>query len=67
MNNLISTIQYFFIIPAELTVLFLGIGTIVALILCIYRKTNSDSGFRVAGFGETFWVLRGKGGSSCCG
>lgn len=33
MNNLISTIQYFFIITAELTALFLGISTIVALIL----------------------------------
>lgn len=31
MNNLISTIQYFLIITAELTVLFLGISTIVAL------------------------------------
>ncbi len=33
MNNLISTIQYFLIITAELTALFLGISTIVALIL----------------------------------
>ncbi len=33
MNNLISTIQYFLIITAELTVLFLGISTIVALLL----------------------------------
>lgn len=33
MNNLISTIQYFLIITAELTVLFLGISTIVALVL----------------------------------
>ncbi len=33
MNTLTSTIQYFFIITAELTVLFLGISTIVALIL----------------------------------
>jgi len=33
MNNLVSTIRYFFIITAELTVLFLGISTIVALIL----------------------------------
>jgi uncharacterized membrane protein YraQ (UPF0718 family) len=32
-NTLTSTIQYFFIITAELTVLFLGISTIVALIL----------------------------------
>ncbi|MDY6849960.1 MAG: permease [Thermodesulfobacteriota bacterium] len=33
MNNLISAIQYFLIITAELTVLFLGISTIVALVL----------------------------------
>ncbi|MDK2857444.1 MAG: uncharacterized protein PWQ29_1772 [Verrucomicrobiota bacterium] len=33
MNNLISTIQYFLIITAELTVLFLGISTIIALVL----------------------------------
>ncbi|MGE4286348.1 MAG: permease [Phycisphaerae bacterium] len=33
MNNLANTIQYFFIITAELTVLFLGISTIVALVL----------------------------------
>lgn len=33
MNNLISTIQNFLIITAELTVLFLGISTIVALVL----------------------------------
>jgi hypothetical protein len=33
MNNLIHTLRYFFIITAELTVLFIGISTIVALIL----------------------------------
>lgn len=33
MNNLISTIQYFLIITTELVVLFLGISTIVALVL----------------------------------
>jgi hypothetical protein len=33
MNNFINTIQYFFIITAELTALFLGISTIVALVL----------------------------------
>ncbi|MDD2620611.1 MAG: permease [Syntrophomonadaceae bacterium] len=33
MNTLTSTIKYFFLITAELTVLFLGISTIVALIL----------------------------------
>jgi len=33
MNNLVSTIQYFLIITTELTVLFLGISTVVALIL----------------------------------
>ncbi len=33
MNTLINTIKYFFTITAELTVLFLGISTIVALIL----------------------------------
>lgn len=33
MNNLINTIQYFLIITAELTALFLGISTIVALVL----------------------------------
>ncbi len=33
MNTLMSTIKYFFLITAELTVLFLGISTIVALIL----------------------------------
>lgn len=33
MNTLIKTIQYFVFITAELTVLFLGISTIVALIL----------------------------------
>lgn len=33
MNNLINTIQYFLFITAELTALFLGISTIVALIL----------------------------------
>jgi len=32
-NTLMSTIKYFFVITAELTVLFLGISTIVALIL----------------------------------
>jgi len=32
-NTLMSTIKYFFFITAELTVLFLGISTIVALIL----------------------------------
>lgn len=33
MNTFIETIKYFFIITAELTVLFLGISTIVALLL----------------------------------
>lgn len=33
MHNLVSTIQYFLIITAELTVLFLGISTVVALLL----------------------------------
>ncbi|MDD4347444.1 MAG: permease, partial [Desulfitobacteriaceae bacterium] len=33
MNTLMSTIKYFFVITAELTVLFLGISTIIALIL----------------------------------
>lgn len=33
MHNLASTIQYFLIITAELTVLFLGISTVVALLL----------------------------------
>ncbi|ABK19528.1 permease [Syntrophobacter fumaroxidans] len=33
MNNLVDTIQYFLIITAELTVLFLGISTVVALVL----------------------------------
>ncbi|MDD2498214.1 MAG: permease [Desulfitobacteriaceae bacterium] len=33
MNSLISTIKYFLFITAELTVLFLGVSTIVALIL----------------------------------
>ncbi len=33
MNTLLSSIKYFFIITAELTVLFLGISTIVALVL----------------------------------
>ncbi len=33
MNTLIETIKYFIVITAELTVLFLGISTIVALIL----------------------------------
>lgn len=33
MNSLISTFQYFLIITTELTVLFLGISTLVALIL----------------------------------
>lgn len=33
MNNLMSTIQYFLIITTELMVLFLGISTVVALIL----------------------------------
>ena len=33
MNNLINTIQYFLLITTELTVLFLGISTIVALVL----------------------------------
>ncbi|MDY6820382.1 MAG: permease [Deferribacterota bacterium] len=33
MNNLMNTIQYFLIITTELTVLFLGISTVVALIL----------------------------------
>lgn len=33
MNNLISTIQYFLIITTELTLLFLGISTVVALLL----------------------------------
>ncbi|WP_298200185.1 permease [Desulfosporosinus sp.] len=33
MNSLITTIQFFFVITAELTVLFLGISTLVALIL----------------------------------
>jgi len=30
MNSLVSTLQYFFLITAELTVLFLGISTVVA-------------------------------------
>ncbi len=38
MNNLISTIQYFLIITAELTVLFLGISTIVALVLTYIQQ-----------------------------
>lgn len=33
MNNLINTIKYFFIITAELVALFLGISTVVALVL----------------------------------
>ncbi len=33
MNNLISTLQYFLIITAELALLFLGISTIVAIVL----------------------------------
>lgn len=33
MNNLVNTIHYFLIITAELTVLFLGISTAVALVL----------------------------------
>lgn len=33
MNNLANTIQYFLIITAELTILFLGISTLVALML----------------------------------
>lgn len=33
MNDLINTVQYFLIITAELTVLFLGISTLVALLL----------------------------------
>lgn len=33
MNNFIDTLRYFFLITAELTFLFLGISTIVALIL----------------------------------
>jgi hypothetical protein len=33
MNNLVSTIKYFLIITVELAVLFLGISTIVALVL----------------------------------
>ena len=33
MNNLLSTVQFFLIITAELTVLFLGISMIVALAL----------------------------------
>lgn len=33
MHNLLSTIQYFLLITAELTLLFLGISTIVALVL----------------------------------
>ncbi|HRW30938.1 MAG TPA: permease, partial [Emcibacteraceae bacterium] len=33
MNTLMNTFKYFFVITAELTVLFLGISTIVALIL----------------------------------
>jgi uncharacterized membrane protein YraQ (UPF0718 family) len=33
MNNFMSTVQYFLIITVELTVLFLGISTIIALIL----------------------------------
>jgi len=33
MNTFIETIKYFFLITAELTLLFLGISTIVALIL----------------------------------
>lgn len=33
MHNLLSTIQYFLLITAELTLLFLGNGTIVALVL----------------------------------
>jgi len=38
MNNIVSTVQYFFIIIAELTVLFLGISTFVALILMYLPK-----------------------------
>ena len=33
MNNFVSTIQFFLIITAELVVLFIGISTLVALIL----------------------------------
>lgn len=33
MNNLASTLQYFLIITAELTILFVGISTVIALIL----------------------------------
>lgn len=38
MNNLTKTIEYFLFITAELTVLFLGISTIVALVLMYIPK-----------------------------
>lgn len=46
MNTLMNTIKYFFTITAELTVLFLGISTFVALVLMYIPMTdkNNNSG-----------------------
>jgi uncharacterized membrane protein YraQ (UPF0718 family) len=61
MNNLVTTIQYFLIITAELTVLFIGISTIVSLILLYVppekiqnwlSKTKKSGNFLGAGLGS---------------
>lgn len=57
MNTLGSTIKYFFIITAELTVLFVGISTIVALIL-IYLPQEKI---------KTWMAGKGKIGSNSIG
>lgn len=50
MNSLTKTVEYFLFITAELTVLFLGISTIVALALMYVPEEKSEAGFPEEGF-----------------
>jgi len=54
MNTLIDTIQYFLLITAELTVLFLGISTIVALMLLYIPQEKIRTWMAGKGVGGNF-------------
>ena len=56
MNTLIDTIQYFLLITAELTVLFLGISTIVAMLLMYMpREKIKKLDVRQRNMGKFHW------------
>lgn len=54
MNSLADTIKYFFTITAELTVLFLGISTIVALVLMYIPQEKIKNWMSGKGIGGNF-------------